>query len=202
MSGRVRNGLAATELALATVLPLIGAGLFIQSLANLQRVKLGFEPHGLITFQLAPPTAQYPLNGRAQQLYRTVLESLQTIPFRSVASGAAVSSGIPFGQGNYSRHPMITTEKSLLPQDAAAPIDWRSVSPGFFKLMGIPLIHGRDFTGMPMAPTHRRSTTQARPPPRNSGATRIRSDEPCAVPPTLAPRLPSSASSEMYAVPL
>src|SRR5438067_1629359 len=58
---RFRNGLAAAELALATIL-LIGAGLLIQSLANLQRVHLGFDSRGLITFQLAPPTAKYPLN--------------------------------------------------------------------------------------------------------------------------------------------
>jgi putative ABC transport system permease protein len=142
MSVRVRNGLAAVELALATVL-LIGAGLFLQSLANLQRVNLGFDPHGLITFQLAPPAAKYPLKGRAPQLYRAVLDSLQSLPG---VRGASVSSGIPFGLGNYSRHPMITTERSILPRDAAVPIDWRSVSPGYFKTMGMPLLHGRDFT--------------------------------------------------------
>jgi putative ABC transport system permease protein len=142
MSARLRNALAAAELALATVL-LIGAGLFLQSLANLERVRLGFSPHGVITFQLAPPTAKYPLNTRAPQLYRAVLDSLQSIPGVRAAS---VSSGIPFGAGNYTTHPMITTDQSILPHDAAVPIDWRIVSPGYFKSMGIPLLHGRDFT--------------------------------------------------------
>jgi putative ABC transport system permease protein len=141
LSARLRNGLAA-ELALATVL-LIGAGLFIQSLANLQRVKLGFSPHGVVSFQLAPPTAKYPLNSKAPQLYRSLLDSLQSIPG---VRGAAVSTGIPFGAGNYTTHPMITTEQSVLPPDSVVPIDWRIVSPGYFKTMGIPLLHGRDFT--------------------------------------------------------
>jgi predicted permease len=142
MSALLRHGLAAVELALATIL-LIGAGLFIQSVANLQRVRLGFNPNGVITFQLAPPTAKYPLNSSAPQLYRAVLDSLQSIPG---VRGASVSSGIPFGAGNYTTHPMITTDQSVLPHDAAVPIDWRIVSPGYFKSMNIPLLQGRDFT--------------------------------------------------------
>ena len=142
VSARVRNLLAAAELALATVL-LIGAGLLIESLANLEHVRLGFKPQGLITFQLAPPTAKYPLNGKARQLYRELLDSLEATPG---VDGAAVSSGVPFGAGNYTTHPVITTEQSVLPPNTAVPIDWRIVSPGYFRTMGIPLLRGRDFT--------------------------------------------------------
>ena len=136
----LRNGLAAAEIALATVL-LIGAGLLIQSLANLQRVRLGFDSHGLITFQLAPPTAKYALNGRAPLLYRAVLDALQAVPG---VRGVGVSSGIPFGNGNYTTHPMITSGPSALPAGAAVPIDWRIVSPGYFQTMAIPILRGRD----------------------------------------------------------
>ena len=139
---RLRDGLAACEVALAGIL-LIGAGLLIQSLGNLQRVRLGFESHGLITFQLGLPVAKYPLADKGPEFYRTVVEDLQSIPG---ARGAAISSGIPFGAGNYSRHPMITTEASNLPPGTAVPIDWRSISPGYFETMHIPLLRGRTFT--------------------------------------------------------
>ena len=142
MPARLRNSLAAVELALATVL-LIGAGLFIQSLANLGRVRLGFNPQGVISFQLAPPAAKYPLTSAGPHFYRALLDSLQSIPG---VRGASVSSGIPFGAGNYNTHPMITTEQSVLPPNTAVPIDWRIVSPGYFQTMGIPLLRGRDFT--------------------------------------------------------
>ena len=138
----LRDGLAASEMALAAIL-LIGAGLLIQSLANLQRVQLGFDPHGLMTFQLAPPVPQYPLADKGPELYHRLIENLQSIP--GVRS-AAVCSGIPFGAGNRSRHPMITTDASVLPPGTAVPIDWTSISPGYFDTMRIPLLRGRTFT--------------------------------------------------------
>jgi putative ABC transport system permease protein len=138
----LRDSLAAGEMALAAIL-LIGAGLLMQSLANLQRVHLGFDSSGLMTFQLAPPVPQYPLADKGPELFHALIENLQSIP--GVRS-AAVCSGIPFGAGNYARHPMITTEASVLPPGTAVPIDWRSVSNGYFDTMRIPLLRGRTFT--------------------------------------------------------
>ena len=63
----LRDSLAAGEVALAAIL-LIGAGLLMQSLANLQRVRLGFDSSGLMTFQLAPPVPQYPLADQGARL--------------------------------------------------------------------------------------------------------------------------------------
>jgi predicted permease len=140
---RLRKALASFELALATLL-LIGAGLLIRSLANLERVQLGFTSPGLITFQLSPPTSKYPVVGRGPQLYRSLVESLESIPG---VGGASVSSGIPFGAGNYTTHPMFTTGPSSVSPSTLVPIDWRIVSPGYFKVMNIPLLRGRNFTG-------------------------------------------------------
>ncbi len=138
----VRNGLVAGELALATIL-LIGAGLLMQSVLRLQQVRVGFRPERVLTFQLAAPAARYPNQVKRWALYRDALQSLAAIPG---VSGAAMSSGIPMGQGNYTRSPFMPTGASILPDGASVPIDWRIVSPGYFRLMGIPLLSGRDFT--------------------------------------------------------
>jgi putative ABC transport system permease protein len=142
MRASLRNGLAAVELAFATIL-LIGAGLLIQSFAQLQRVRTGFDSSHLMTFELAPPPVKYPPDGHAQMFYRELLDTLVAMPG---VRGAAVSSGIPFGAGSQTRSPFATTGDSVLPPETAVPVDWRVVSPGFFKTMSIPLLRGRDFT--------------------------------------------------------
>jgi len=138
---RLRNGLAAAELALATVL-LVAAGLLVQTLFELQRVKLGFRPADLLTFQLSLPSEKY-AGAKGPAFYQALLESLRTVPG---IRAAGVSSGIPFGAGNYTTTPVTTVGKSVVPPDTAIPTDWRIVSPGFFRAMEVPLLRGRDFT--------------------------------------------------------
>ena len=136
----VRNGLAAAELALATVL-LVGAGLLAQSLLKLQRVTLGFDPHDVLTFQVSPPATKYPGNTRLA-FYQRLIEALETIPG---TDGAAVSSGVPFGLGNYTTSPVAGDIGSILPVGTSLAIDWRLVVGGYFRAMRIPLLRGRDF---------------------------------------------------------
>jgi putative ABC transport system permease protein len=96
-----------------------------------------------LTFQLSPPPVKYPDQTKRWAFLSRALESLSTIPG---VSGAAMSTGIPMGQGAYTRSPFMPTGASILPDGSSLPIDWRIASPGYFKLMGIPLLNGRDFT--------------------------------------------------------
>ena len=141
LRGRFRDALVACELALATVL-LIGAGLLVESLSRLESVRLGFDASNVMTFQLALPPAKYPVTGKATEFYRDLLTSLRSIPG---VTGALASSGVPMGDGNYNTSPMLTTDPSPLPPGTKVPIDWRIVSPGYFRAMRIPLLAGRDF---------------------------------------------------------
>jgi putative ABC transport system permease protein len=136
-----RRVLASGELALATVL-LVGATLLIRSLIQLQRVPLGFDPEAVISLQVSLPSTKYPTAKRVT-FFGELREALQTIPG---VVGVGVSSGIPFGAGNYTTSPVGVPGQSLLPAGASVPIDWRTVSPGYFETMRIPLLRGRDFT--------------------------------------------------------
>ncbi len=136
----LRNALVACELALATML-LIGAGLLMQSLLRLQQVNLGFRPDHVLTFQLALPAAKYP-PAPSWAFYQQLLQNLRAIPG---VQNAALSTGLPMGGGNYTRTPTAPVGRSLLPAGTAIKIDWRSISPGLFQTLAIPLLKGRDF---------------------------------------------------------
>jgi putative ABC transport system permease protein len=136
----LRKGLAAAELALATIL-LVGAALLVRSVLELQRVPLGFEPAGVIAFQVALPQTKYNAAKRIA-FHRELGEALNALPG---IGRAGISSGIPFGVGNYTTSPVSAPPPSALAADASVPVDWRVVSPGFFATLGIPVLRGRDF---------------------------------------------------------
>ncbi len=136
-----RHVLAASELALATVL-LVGATLLIRSLIQLQHVPLGFDPEGVMSLQVALPPTKYDAAKRVA-FFRDLRDALQTIPG---VVRVGISSGIPFGAGNYTTSPVSVPGRSLLPPGASVPVDWRTVSPGYFETIKIPVLRGRDFT--------------------------------------------------------
>ncbi len=141
MRPRLRQSLAGAELALATVL-LVGAVLLVRSLVELQHVPLGFDPNGVLTFQVSLPPTKYPMAKRVP-FHHALIDAVRTVPgVRSVG----LSSGIPFGVGNYTTSPIGAPGQSQLPPDASVPIDWRVVSPGYFQTLHIPMLRGRDFT--------------------------------------------------------
>jgi putative ABC transport system permease protein len=135
-----RRALASIELALATVL-LIGAALLVQSLITLQRVPLGFDPRNIISFQISLPPTKYDAGPRSAFFHElgTAMKSLPGV------RDAGISSGIPFGVGNYTTSPITAPGRSVLPPGTPVPMDWRIVSPGFFDTLRIPLLRGRDF---------------------------------------------------------
>ena len=136
-----RKGLAGAELALATVL-LVGAALLVRSLLELQRVPLGFDPNGVLAFQISLPPTKYDGVKRVM-FYRELGAMLKALPG---VKNAGVSSGIPFGVGNYTTSPVSAPGKSALPPDTSVPVDWRTAGPGYFDTVRIPILRGRDFT--------------------------------------------------------
>jgi putative ABC transport system permease protein len=134
-----RKLLVVGQLALATVL-LAGAALLVQSFVRLQRVDLGFRPERITTAMVGLPPSRYPDQAARWQFYSRVLSALETT---AGIEAAGASSGAPLAGGNTGIPAGARGPNALGTQQLQ--VDWRMVSPGYFKAMGIPILRGRTF---------------------------------------------------------
>ncbi|HET7217156.1 MAG TPA: ABC transporter permease, partial [Vicinamibacterales bacterium] len=136
--GRVRKALVAAQIAISLLL-LVGAALFIRTLDNLLAVDIGFQSGRLLSFSIDPS-----LNGydppRLRQFVKTLLERLHQQP----GVDAAGLATIRLLEGNQWNSSMTIQGYQPKPDENSA-IWCNSISPGYFKAMGIPLLAGRDF---------------------------------------------------------
>ncbi|HTL05902.1 MAG TPA: ABC transporter permease, partial [Gemmatimonadales bacterium] len=138
---RTQRVLVVAQLTLAVLL-LSGAGLLMRSLVRLQQVDPGFRAENVLIADLSLPQARYDGPGQVGQFYGQLLERVRGLP--GVRDAAAVSS-VPLGGPNAGT--VFAVEGRPLPDPSAVPdADYRSVTPGYFRLMDIPLLRGRDFT--------------------------------------------------------
>jgi putative ABC transport system permease protein len=137
---RLRGALVAAEVALSFVL-LVGAGLLLQSFANLQQVRPGFNAEGVMTANVALNAARYREPAQSVAFFRRFLENLQRRP--GVVS-AGITSSLPLTSHNQGTYMVGESGAITRPEDA--PVLWfRIVSAGYFRAMGIPLLRGSLF---------------------------------------------------------
>jgi putative ABC transport system permease protein len=133
--------LVAGEIALASML-LIGGGLAMKSFANLQHVNSGIRPDHVLTFRMRLPTDNLYKSDREQAaFYRRVIDRVNQIPG---IQSAGLSDVLPLGEQNDREYFVI--ENRPLPPGQSLVADFRRISPGYVKTMGIPLLQGRLLT--------------------------------------------------------
>jgi putative ABC transport system permease protein len=134
----LRNAVVVTEVALAFVL-LIGSGLMFRTFLAIQRVNLGYDPNGLLTFQLLGNIGNSP--EAAATFKRQLREQLAGIPG---VQGVTASFPLPLA-GNFSPVRWGGVEALNDPSKFQA-ADLQIVLPGYFEAMGTKLLAGRTFT--------------------------------------------------------
>ena len=136
---RLQRVLIVSEVALALVL-LVGAGLMIQTFARLETAPTGFKPDHLLTVRVPLVNYKYSPGAQSAAFYRTVLERILAIPG---VRAAGMANNLPFIGFNTS---VVFPAPPNGWGEHASYVHARSVSPGYFQAMGIPLKRGRDFT--------------------------------------------------------
>jgi predicted permease len=135
----LRKALVICQVALSLLL-LIGAGLFIRSLANLRDLDSGFRLQNLLAFTVDPQMNGYP-NARSMHFFQQLREGMDTLPGVQSASLAVVPV-LADDEWDSS----ITIEGYARKQDEHVGPHMNYIAPDFFKTMGIPVRLGRDFT--------------------------------------------------------
>jgi putative ABC transport system permease protein len=141
------------QVALSVVL-LVAASLTARSLRAIQRVDLGFDPAGVMTLDVLPPSDRFQKSEVNARFYARVFERLRAVPDVAGVAGLFLR---PFEYGPIGSDVAVIVEG----QPPRAPESWQAfptlnseaVSTDYFRVMGIALVRGRLFTDADRAGT-------------------------------------------------
>src|SRR5262245_54880462 len=122
-----------------SVLLLISAGLFIRTLRNLRFLDLGIKPESMIAFNVSPAASGYTPE-RIPPFYKSLVERIGAEP--GVQSVAFASFGLLEGNEWDSS---VTVEGYQAAQGEGVNPYCNSISAGYFKTLGVPILRGREF---------------------------------------------------------
>ncbi len=132
-AARVRAGLLLVQTTVCTAL-VIGAGLFVRSIVNIQRLDLGVEPRSvaLVSVEMGDRANE------TNQLFERALPRIRSLP-GVTAAGATI--GAPF-QGNWAVGMKIPGRDSIPRLEGGGPYLF-AVTPGTIEAFGMRLLRGR-----------------------------------------------------------
>lgn len=123
-----------------SLLLLIGAGLFMQTLRNLKSLNVGFTTDHLVTFGIDSTLAGYDPK-QAVGVQKQLLDALAAQP--GVRSAAGTDDPMLAGD-NESSNVSFATHGNKPDEDIH--VEWSNITTGYFTTMNIPLVAGRVFT--------------------------------------------------------
>jgi predicted permease len=136
---RLGQTLMVVQVALSLVL-LVSAGLFVQTLRNLERVAAGFNTQGLALFRIEATPAGYAREAFTV-LHSRLQERLEQVP----GVRGATFSRVPLLSGTRANRRTIIPGYTP-PAGELMIVNVNGVAPNFFTAMEIPLLFGRSFT--------------------------------------------------------
>jgi predicted permease len=144
---RLSKGLIVAQVALSLLL-LVGAGVFLRTLHNLQRVNLGFNQENLLVFSLQPFQSGYK-DERLLQFYRQFQARLENLP----GVRAATFGRVPLIADDTNRADFLLPGETEITTGAKHVTDRQVVHENYFATLEIPLLRGRGFTAQDDART-------------------------------------------------
>lgn len=139
---RLLGAFVIAEIAFAVVI-VAGAGRLVRSYQNLEGLDPGFNPRGLLAFELTLPRPQGPFAERRNAWWDETEAALRA----AGATDVAATSSLPLGPHEWDVTQLVTlVSHPNLPPERAMNGRIRRVTPDFFKEMGISVVEGRPIT--------------------------------------------------------
>jgi putative ABC transport system permease protein len=135
----LRGVLVASEFALAVVL-LAGAGLMVRTFFAVQHVDPGFDPHNVLSLVVGISGTEEGSGFHTANFYRQVLDRVAAVPGVEAVSGI---NHLPLAGDEWGLSFHIEGHALDHPGDAPVAV-YRTVFPGYFQTMHIPVLGGRD----------------------------------------------------------
>ncbi len=133
--GRMRHVLVAGEVALSLVL-LTGTGLLLRAFGNLVRSDMGFDPSHVVSAEFWLTGSRYLDSAAIATYYSELLRRVTALP--GVQAAAITEAGLPLTRGGN-----VGVKR---PDGNWWSVDYRGVTPGYFKVLDLPLREGRLLT--------------------------------------------------------
>jgi predicted permease len=137
---RAGQVVVAIQMAMCLAL-LVGAGLAVRSLHNLESANLGLRAQRLLVFGITPPQSLHS-DPEVIRFYQTVMDRLRVLPGIEAATLVQVRPGAGGSNNTIAFLDGVQAREKVL--DSL--VRWNAVGPDFFHVMGTPILQGRDFT--------------------------------------------------------
>ena len=135
------NALVVFEIALTVVL-LVGGGLMIRSFLRMQLVDVGVKTENLLTVRIRLLNSKYPQPADSARFAERLVESIGALPG---IENVAIASDIPANGAG--RRPFKLADDAVpRPNQPPPTVPTLVVSDGYFQVLGLAVLRGRDFT--------------------------------------------------------
>jgi predicted permease len=137
---RLRASFVVTQIALSLIL-LIFSGMLLRALHRMLQADIGFNPDHRLTLGINIPSGDYKGRDFVQELMMPLEARVQAIP--GVTAAGFNDQGPLFGYGSGSSMGLVGQPPD--PPDRERNSETRTVTPGYYSALGLPILQGRNF---------------------------------------------------------
>ena len=143
LRGKLRSALVAAQVAVSVAL-LVGAGLLLRTLRNIQNIPLGMDTSHVVTAEITLGKQTFTRPGEAAGFFDRLETRFSVLPG---VTGVTVSDSLPPSGAEHSMPFFVLHPEGHPPfeKGTGGMVAWRAVTPGYFRMLDVPIIEGRSF---------------------------------------------------------